>query len=625
MNTSTEVLAQVIADRLAERVHAGELGEAARGLAGHRGHAARVAHRLGELRAVAVTRRCTWSCPAASTIRRGRAAATPTTGGSAHGLAALGWTVRRARRARPLAAARRGVDAGAGRRRRAASPTAPSCCSTACRLGGAGRAGAARRAGCAWSPGAPAAGERRTTRRADAEAPCSRAAAAVVTTSEWTRRRLLRPVRAARRPGARRRARRRCRRPRARHRGRRRAALRRGRHPAQGPRRAGRRARHDRRPGLALRCVGSLDRDPAFADAAAPQLAASGLGDRVRFAGPRTGAELDRSYAAADLLVLPSRGGDLRHGRHRGAGPRPAGAGDRRRRRARGARPRAGRRRARACWCRPTTRPRWPRRCAAGWTTPRCGERLRRRGARAAGDAAGTGGHRVGRRRRAGGRGGDDRHRDPGQRRLARAARARRRRRPRRASWSTQLRRQLPAAAPLVDPRPGLRHRLDGPLAGAAAAGPQHWVLHDRDADLLRGRRRTIRADGTPYRRDPAVRHHPAGRRRPGRRAPGHRLRAAGHADRATRSTALVDGCAAAGCPALLTLSVIGRVELTPADPLDAGSRPRSTPTSAGPSAAGRLLGPDAVGGRRDGVRPAGARRARPAQPVAARPRRVPR
>ena len=34
MNTSTEALAQVIADRLAERVHAGALGAGARGLAG---------------------------------------------------------------------------------------------------------------------------------------------------------------------------------------------------------------------------------------------------------------------------------------------------------------------------------------------------------------------------------------------------------------------------------------------------------------------------------------------------------------------------------------------------------------------------------------------------------------
>jgi 6-pyruvoyl-tetrahydropterin synthase len=34
MNTSTEALARAIADRLAERVHAGALGEGARGLAG---------------------------------------------------------------------------------------------------------------------------------------------------------------------------------------------------------------------------------------------------------------------------------------------------------------------------------------------------------------------------------------------------------------------------------------------------------------------------------------------------------------------------------------------------------------------------------------------------------------
>jgi len=34
MNTSTEALAQVVADRLADRVHAGAFGEAARGLQG---------------------------------------------------------------------------------------------------------------------------------------------------------------------------------------------------------------------------------------------------------------------------------------------------------------------------------------------------------------------------------------------------------------------------------------------------------------------------------------------------------------------------------------------------------------------------------------------------------------
>jgi glycosyltransferase involved in cell wall biosynthesis len=53
-------------------------------------------------------------------------------------------------------------------------------------------------------------------------------------------------------------------------------------------------------------CVGSLDRDRAFADGVRRRARDRGLGDRMRFPGPRTGPELDRSYAAADLLVLAS-------------------------------------------------------------------------------------------------------------------------------------------------------------------------------------------------------------------------------------------------------------------------------------------------------------------------------
>jgi glycosyltransferase involved in cell wall biosynthesis len=53
-------------------------------------------------------------------------------------------------------------------------------------------------------------------------------------------------------------------------------------------------------------CVGSLDRDPAFADGVRRRARDAGLGDRVRFPGTRTGAELDRAYADADLLVLAS-------------------------------------------------------------------------------------------------------------------------------------------------------------------------------------------------------------------------------------------------------------------------------------------------------------------------------
>jgi glycosyltransferase involved in cell wall biosynthesis len=53
-------------------------------------------------------------------------------------------------------------------------------------------------------------------------------------------------------------------------------------------------------------CVGSLDRDPAFAEGVLRRARDGGLGDRVRFPGPRTGPELDRAYAAADVLVLAS-------------------------------------------------------------------------------------------------------------------------------------------------------------------------------------------------------------------------------------------------------------------------------------------------------------------------------
>jgi glycosyltransferase involved in cell wall biosynthesis len=54
-------------------------------------------------------------------------------------------------------------------------------------------------------------------------------------------------------------------------------------------------------------CVGSLDRDPAFAEEVRRATQIKGLSDRVRFPGPRIGSELDRAYASADLLVLASR------------------------------------------------------------------------------------------------------------------------------------------------------------------------------------------------------------------------------------------------------------------------------------------------------------------------------
>jgi glycosyltransferase involved in cell wall biosynthesis len=55
-------------------------------------------------------------------------------------------------------------------------------------------------------------------------------------------------------------------------------------------------------------CVGTLDREPDFVAVLRRAVAGAGLADRLHFTGPRTGGELAASYAAADLVVLPSRG-----------------------------------------------------------------------------------------------------------------------------------------------------------------------------------------------------------------------------------------------------------------------------------------------------------------------------
>jgi glycosyltransferase involved in cell wall biosynthesis len=54
-------------------------------------------------------------------------------------------------------------------------------------------------------------------------------------------------------------------------------------------------------------CTGSLDRDPAFAAAIRARAGEEPLAGRITFTGPRTGPDLDVTFATADLLVLPSR------------------------------------------------------------------------------------------------------------------------------------------------------------------------------------------------------------------------------------------------------------------------------------------------------------------------------
>ncbi|MEU8588741.1 glycosyltransferase family 4 protein [Streptomyces sp. NPDC048664] len=52
--------------------------------------------------------------------------------------------------------------------------------------------------------------------------------------------------------------------------------------------------------------VGGLEQDPEYVAALRALIEERGLGDRLRLAGPRSGAELDAAYAAADLMVLTS-------------------------------------------------------------------------------------------------------------------------------------------------------------------------------------------------------------------------------------------------------------------------------------------------------------------------------
>lgn len=53
-------------------------------------------------------------------------------------------------------------------------------------------------------------------------------------------------------------------------------------------------------------CVGGLEQDPEYVSDLRALIAKHGLEDRLHLAGPQAGAQLDASYAAADLMVLTS-------------------------------------------------------------------------------------------------------------------------------------------------------------------------------------------------------------------------------------------------------------------------------------------------------------------------------
>ena len=173
-----------------------------------------------------------------------------------------------------------------------------------------------------------------------------------------------------------------------------------------------------------------------------------------------------------------------------------------------------------------------------------------------------------------------------------------------------RLGRRLAATGPLVI------HDLGGG-SGAMARwlaprlpGPQHWVVHDRDADLLQlavADRPGAAADGTAVTVE--ARRSDITRLAPGELDDASLIAASALLDMLTADelAGMLGACADVGCPVLLALSVVGRVALTPADPLDGRIAAAFHAHQRRATAAGRLLGPDAVAAAVEELRGTGA------------------
>jgi hypothetical protein len=171
------------------------------------------------------------------------------------------------------------------------------------------------------------------------------------------------------------------------------------------------------------------------------------------------------------------------------------------------------------------------------------------------------------------------------------------------------LRRRLPAG-PLVIHDLACGTGAVGRWLAPHLDGPQRWVLHDRDPDLL-----GIAAADGPRDADGAsvtveTRLSDITRLDVDDLSGAALITASALLDLLTEDelAGLIDVCTAAGCPVLVTLSVVGRVDLAPADPLDDRVAAAFDAHQRRMTAAGRLLGPDAVPAAAAGFRRRGAR-----------------
>jgi hypothetical protein len=134
--------------------------------------------------------------------------------------------------------------------------------------------------------------------------------------------------------------------------------------------------------------------------------------------------------------------------------------------------------------------------------------------------------------------------------------------------------------------------------------GPQHWVMYDRDEELLTRATTappTCASDGAPVTVE--ARRCDITRLAPGKFAGAHLITASALLDMLTAEELdrLVVSCAGAACPVLITLSVTGRVDLAPADPFDQAVTDAFNAHQRRTAGTRKLLGPDAVDAAVDG------------------------
>jgi trans-aconitate methyltransferase len=172
------------------------------------------------------------------------------------------------------------------------------------------------------------------------------------------------------------------------------------------------------------------------------------------------------------------------------------------------------------------------------------------------------------------------------------------------------LGRQVPATGRWVIHDLGCGTGAMGRWLASRLPGPQHWVLHDRDADLLEvasAHPPGPAADGAAVtveaKRSDVTRLHP------GDLAGATLITASALLDLLTEEelAGLIAVCAGTGSPMLLTLSVVGHVELTPPDRLDRRVAAAFDAHQRRMTERGRLLGPDAVARAVEQLGPLGA------------------